>query len=61
MLYRSLIYDIACTLYIQTEPLEPPELSPMVEGDELAEFDEESTGAGFADSQRQTVDQNVMI
>ncbi|VDO43904.1 unnamed protein product [Brugia timori] len=42
----------------QTEPLEPPELSPMVEGDELAEFDEESTGAGFADSQRQTVDQN---
>ncbi|VIO92716.1 Uncharacterized protein BM_BM8243 [Brugia malayi] len=45
----------------QTEPLEPPELSPMVEGDELAEFDEESTGAGFADSQRQAVEDKALI
>ncbi|EJW71532.1 hypothetical protein WUBG_17563 [Wuchereria bancrofti] len=28
----------------------------MVEGDELAGFDDESTGAGFAESQRQTVE-----
>ncbi|MCP9263562.1 hypothetical protein DINM_006840 [Dirofilaria immitis] len=40
----------------QAEPLEPPQLSPMVEGDELAEFDDESGGAGFVEFQRQALE-----
>uniref|UniRef100_A0A2K6WFX7 RYYR-CCHC domain-containing protein n=1 Tax=Onchocerca volvulus TaxID=6282 RepID=A0A2K6WFX7_ONCVO len=39
----------------QTESLEPPQLSP-IEGDELAEFDDESNGTGFVEPQRQVVE-----
>lgn len=46
-------------LYMQADPSEPPQLSPMMEGDDLTEFDEESAGVGLVESQRQTVEEKV--